>query len=222
MTKSSNKELIEPYDEPERVLHLLRKLFKTTSFDHSSSSKFELFSDHESGSKNEDANEHIESVLEIVKLFTTPDVTQDKLMLRVFPITLTGSARLDVPTRQIIDSKGAMPKMSKTNAKKAIQEMADHSQKWHDRTSTRNKSSNTSDGLAAIQAQLNNLGRYRTAAPEFYQRNNGNSSYQERRQTVEESLNKFMAESTKRHDEHSSLIKKFELQQMLQSEIKEP
>nr|GEY53802.1 hypothetical protein [Tanacetum cinerariifolium] len=37
--------------------------------------------------------------------------------------------------------------------------MADYSQKWHDRTSTRSKSSNTSDGLAAIQAQLNNLGK---------------------------------------------------------------
>ncbi|GJR99372.1 putative reverse transcriptase domain-containing protein [Tanacetum coccineum] len=86
-------------------------------------------------------------------------------------------------------------------------------------TSTRCKSSNNSDGLAAIQAQLNNLGReikkeegktlenayytqfgvpfpqvgrYRAAAPGFYQRDNGNTSYQERRQTMEESLNKFM------------------------------
>ncbi|GJS53224.1 hypothetical protein Tco_0626586 [Tanacetum coccineum] len=43
-------------------------------------------------SDNEDANEHIEIVLEIVDLFTVPDVTQDQLMLRVFPITLTGTA----------------------------------------------------------------------------------------------------------------------------------
>ncbi|GJY76758.1 hypothetical protein Tco_0481874 [Tanacetum coccineum] len=116
--------------------------------------------------------------------------------------------------------------------------MADHYQKWHDGTSTRNKSSNASDGLAAIQAQLNNLGseikkvneilrkgrhlkeayytqfrvpflnagRYRATALRFYQRDNGNTSYQERRQTMEESLNKFMAESAKRHDEHSALI----------------
>ncbi|GJW73637.1 hypothetical protein Tco_0133007, partial [Tanacetum coccineum] len=47
MTRSSNKELVKPYDEPEQVLHSLRKLFKTTSFDHSSSPEFELFSDHE-------------------------------------------------------------------------------------------------------------------------------------------------------------------------------
>ncbi|GJS75456.1 hypothetical protein Tco_0725337 [Tanacetum coccineum] len=44
-----------------------------------------------SGSENEDANEHIERVLEIVVLFTTSDVTQDQLMLRVFLITLTGA-----------------------------------------------------------------------------------------------------------------------------------
>ncbi|GJR18460.1 hypothetical protein Tco_0966987 [Tanacetum coccineum] len=37
--------------------------------------------------------------------------------------------------------------------------MADYSQKWHDGTSTRSRSSNTSDGLAVIQAELNNLGR---------------------------------------------------------------
>ncbi|GJT98524.1 hypothetical protein Tco_1094042 [Tanacetum coccineum] len=62
-----------------------------------------------SGSDNVDANEHIEKVLEIeVILFYNG---------------------LDVPTRQILDSRGAIP--TKTAA----------------------------DGLAAIQAQLNNLGR---------------------------------------------------------------
>ncbi|GJV16968.1 hypothetical protein Tco_1362291 [Tanacetum coccineum] len=66
---------------------------------------------------------------------------------------------LDMPTRQIFDSKEVIPKMSAVDANKAIQEMADHSQKWHDGASIRNRSSNTSDRLAAIQAQLNNLGR---------------------------------------------------------------
>ncbi|GKG42502.1 hypothetical protein Tco_0476800, partial [Tanacetum coccineum] len=50
-------------------------------------------------------------------------------------------------------------------------------------------------------------GRYRSAALGFYQRDNGNPSYQERRQTIEETLSKFMAESSKRHEEHSTLIK---------------
>ncbi|GJT05352.1 retrovirus-related pol polyprotein from transposon TNT 1-94 [Tanacetum coccineum] len=59
---------------------------------------------------------------------------------------------LDVPTRQILDSKGAIPSMKAVDAKKAIQEMADHSQKWHNGTSTRCRNAKTFDGLAAIQA----------------------------------------------------------------------
>ncbi|GKF11063.1 hypothetical protein Tco_0048989 [Tanacetum coccineum] len=34
-----------------------------------------------SGSDNEDANEHIEKVLEIVDLFHVPNITEDQLML---------------------------------------------------------------------------------------------------------------------------------------------
>nr|GEX76185.1 putative ribonuclease H-like domain-containing protein [Tanacetum cinerariifolium] len=118
--------------------------------------------------------------------------------------------------------------------------------KWHNGTSSRTRSTKTSDGLAAIQAQLNNLGReikkvnekvyaaqvgcelckgphytkdypqkeegktleeayytqfgvpyqpggqYRAPGPRFYQRNNENSSYPARRDTMEESLSKFM------------------------------
>ncbi|GJU14596.1 hypothetical protein Tco_1142562 [Tanacetum coccineum] len=44
------------------------------------------------------------------------------------------------------------------DAKVAIQEMAEYSQKWHNGTS-RLRSTETSDELAAIQAQLNNLRR---------------------------------------------------------------
>ncbi|GJT96708.1 hypothetical protein Tco_1092226 [Tanacetum coccineum] len=49
-------------------------------------------------------------------------------------------------------------RMTAADAKIAIQEMAEYSQKWHNGTS-RGRSTETSDGLAAIQAQLNNLGR---------------------------------------------------------------
>ncbi|GKE29902.1 hypothetical protein Tco_1445286 [Tanacetum coccineum] len=45
-----------------------------------------------SGSDNEDANEHIENVLEIVDLFHIPNITQDQVMLRFFPMSLTGVA----------------------------------------------------------------------------------------------------------------------------------
>nr|GFA77613.1 hypothetical protein [Tanacetum cinerariifolium] len=65
---------------------------------------------------------------------------------------------LDVPTRQILDSKGAIQSKTTVDAKVAIQEMVKYSQKWHNRTS-RTISTKTSNRLAAIQAQLNNLGR---------------------------------------------------------------
>ncbi|GJY41768.1 hypothetical protein Tco_0429038 [Tanacetum coccineum] len=137
--------------------------------------------------------------------------------------------------------------------------MAEYSQKWHNETS-RVRSTETSDGLATIQAQLNNLGReikkvnekvyavqvgceqckgphytkdcplkeegktleeayytqfggpfqgggYRATTLGFYQRNNVNPSYQERRQSMEDTLSKFMSESIKRHEENSNLIK---------------
>ncbi|GKB85920.1 formin-like protein 1 [Tanacetum coccineum] len=125
-------------------------------------------------------------------------------------------------------------------------EVVEPLKKWHNGTSSRTRSSKTSDGLAAIQAQLNNPGReikkvnekvyaaqvgckickgphytkdcpqkkegktleeayytqfcapyqprgqYRAAGSGFYQRNNGNSSYPDRRPSLEESLTKFM------------------------------
>nr|GEU83667.1 hypothetical protein [Tanacetum cinerariifolium] len=91
-----------------------------------------------SGLDHEDANEHIKRVLEIeVILFYNG---------------------LEVPTRQVLDSKGAIPSKTATDAKVTIQEMAEYSKKWLNRTS-RKRSTETSDGLAAIQAHLSFLGR---------------------------------------------------------------
>ncbi|GKA65013.1 putative reverse transcriptase domain-containing protein [Tanacetum coccineum] len=136
---------------------------------------------------------------------------------------------LDVPTRQILDSKGVIPSMKAANAKKAIYDMAEHSQKWHNETSTRTRIGCESCGgphytkdcplkeeektfeeayYTQFGVPFPQGGRYRVDAPGFYQRDNINPSYQERRQIIEESLSKFMAESAKRHDENSNLIKK--------------
>ncbi|GKA61891.1 hypothetical protein Tco_0761410 [Tanacetum coccineum] len=87
-----------------------------------------------SGSDHEDLNEHIEK--EVILFYNG----------------------LEVPTRQILDSKGVIPTKIAADAKTTIQEMAEYSQKGHNETS-RTRSTKTSDGLAAIQAQLNNLGR---------------------------------------------------------------
>nr|GEY32961.1 glyoxalase I, glyoxalase/bleomycin resistance protein/dihydroxybiphenyl dioxygenase [Tanacetum cinerariifolium] len=46
---------------------------------------------------------------------------------------------LDVPTRQILDSQGAIPSKTVADAKVAIQEMAEFSQKWHNGTSLRSR-----------------------------------------------------------------------------------
>ncbi|GKD21796.1 hypothetical protein Tco_1223499 [Tanacetum coccineum] len=147
------------------------------------------------GSDHEDENEHIEKVREIVDLFHIPNITQDQIMLRAFPMSLTGATSrwlgnkpsgsiktwedlktnflnnivkiqrtidempstilfyngLEVPTRQILNSKGAIPIKTIADAKAVIKEMAEYSQKWHNGTS-RIMSTETSDGLAAIQA----------------------------------------------------------------------
>ncbi|GJZ37842.1 ribonuclease H-like domain-containing protein, partial [Tanacetum coccineum] len=56
-------------------------------------------------------------------------------------------------------------------------------------------------------APYQSRGQYRAAGPGFYQRNNENSLYPDRRPSLEESLTKFMAESAKRHEENSNIIK---------------
>ncbi|GJZ47127.1 putative reverse transcriptase domain-containing protein [Tanacetum coccineum] len=91
--------------------------------------------------------------------------------------------------------------------------MAEYSQKWHNRTS-KGRSTETSDGLDAIQAQLNNLGREIKKVGDIEQQlqdsikeTTANPSYQERRKSMEDTLSKFMGESTKRHEENSNLIK---------------
>ncbi|GKA90431.1 hypothetical protein Tco_0812301 [Tanacetum coccineum] len=47
-----------------------------------------------SGNKNDDAHEHVERVLDIVSLFSILRVSHDAIMLCVFPIILTGAAKI--------------------------------------------------------------------------------------------------------------------------------
>ncbi|GJY28367.1 hypothetical protein Tco_0404134 [Tanacetum coccineum] len=110
----------------------------------------ELREDTFFGNKDEDAHDHIDWVLSIVGLFNIPEVSKDAVMLRVFPFTLTGAAK----------RWGPIPGMTPAQALTAIQTMADHSQKWHDETTSRNiGSSSSKDGLATLVNKLDNLGR---------------------------------------------------------------
>ncbi|GJR38197.1 putative reverse transcriptase domain-containing protein [Tanacetum coccineum] len=131
-----------------------------------------------SSSDNEDENELIEKVLEIVDLFHVPNITKmeeinnfqqepdeklyqawerfKELLMKCPQHYLTEMQEvilfyngLDVPTRHILDSRGAVPTKTAADAKTDIQEMAEYSQKWHNGTS-KGRSTETFDGLAAI------------------------------------------------------------------------
>ncbi|GKB34820.1 hypothetical protein Tco_0879762 [Tanacetum coccineum] len=140
---------------------------------------------------------------------------------------------IDVPTRQILDSKGSIPTKTAGDAKIAIQEMVEYSQKWHNRTASRSKMYTAQVGYEQCKAPHYTKdcplkeegkvfeeayytqfgapyqpgGQYRAAGLGFYQCNNGNSLYPPRRDSMEESLSKFMPESAKRHEEKSNIIK---------------
>ncbi|GJW54668.1 retrovirus-related pol polyprotein from transposon TNT 1-94 [Tanacetum coccineum] len=267
MTRSSTRELLSPFENPEQKFRSKRRLFDTPSLVESNSPEFdhnfdileqseeevretmtetmeqymsktrenygsgvtrptinqdtpfelkgqflkELRDNTFSGSEHEDANEHIEKVLEIVDLFHIPKVTQDQIMLRAFPVSLTGAASRwlrnqpsgSITTWEVLKTKflnkycppartakkmeeinnfqqepdeslfrawerfkellmkcpqhyltdmqeGVIPSKTAADAKIAIQEMAEYSQKWHNGTSSRTKSTETYDGLAAI------------------------------------------------------------------------
>ncbi|GJR50724.1 retrovirus-related pol polyprotein from transposon TNT 1-94 [Tanacetum coccineum] len=188
MTRSSTKELLSPFENPEQKFRSKRRLFDTPSLIESNSSEFyhifdikeqseekvretmtEIMEQYMSktrgdygGSEHEDANEHIKKVLEIVDLFYIPKVTQDQIMLRAFLVSLTGAASRwlrNQPSGSITTWEGAIPSKTVVDTKIAIQETAEYSQKWHNGTSLRTRSTETYDGLVAIQAQLNNLRR---------------------------------------------------------------
>ncbi|GKA67893.1 RNA-directed DNA polymerase, eukaryota, reverse transcriptase zinc-binding domain protein [Tanacetum coccineum] len=135
----------------------------------------ELREDTFFGNKNDDAHEH-ERVLDIASLFNIPGVTHDTFMLRVFSITLIEAAKRwvdrlstgtinswDLLKKAFIQRLGKGPILGMTPAKAltAIQTMADHSQKWHDGSSSRNiDNASNFEGIAAIVNKLDSLGAH--------------------------------------------------------------
>ncbi|GJR43586.1 hypothetical protein Tco_1311689 [Tanacetum coccineum] len=248
-------------------------------------------------SDHEDANEHIDKVLQTVDLFHIPNITIDQVMLRAFLMSLiravsrwlrnepTGSittwdglktnflnkyyppARtakkmekiknfqqepdenlyqawerfkellmkctqhyltemqevilfyngLGIPTRQILDSRGALPSNTAADAKiKKVNENVYAAQVGCEQCKGPHYTKDCplkEEGKTLKEAYYTQFGGpfqgrgYRATALGSYQRNNANPSYQERRQSMEDTLSKFMSESAKTHEENSNLIK---------------
>ncbi|GJW06963.1 hypothetical protein Tco_1569386 [Tanacetum coccineum] len=131
---------------------------------------------------------------------------------------------LGIPTRQILDSRGAIPfktdadaKIKKVNEKVYVAQVGCEQRKGPHYTKD---CPLKEEGKTREEAYYTQFGRpfqgggYRAAAPGFYQRNNANLSYQERRQSMEDTLSKFMSESAKRHEENSNLIKEIHASRM--------
>ncbi|GJV60076.1 reverse transcriptase domain-containing protein [Tanacetum coccineum] len=133
-----------------------------------------------SGSDHEDANEHIEKVLEIVDLFHIPNITIDQVMLRAFPMSLTRA------TSRWLKNKPTDGGKSTTFSKNQVDTLP----AWQ----SDSKEILILDSRGAIpsktctDARPFQGGGYRAAAPGFYQRNNVNPSYQEQRQSMEDTL----------------------------------
>ncbi|GJW96794.1 putative reverse transcriptase domain-containing protein [Tanacetum coccineum] len=224
---------------------MTRKLFKTPSLDESSSHEVDLFSYLEEHFKEEVPGIMTETIKEY--------------MCKTRGDYGSGVTKPKINAKGHFELKGQFLKELRDNTFSG----SDHedANEHIDKEMILTRSTKTSDGLAAIQAQLNNLGReikkvnekvyaaqvgcelckgphytkdyplkeegktleeayytqfgvpfpqvgqYRAANLRFYQRNNANPSYQERRQSMKESLSKFMNESAKRHKENSNLIK---------------
>ncbi|GKE20518.1 reverse transcriptase domain-containing protein [Tanacetum coccineum] len=102
--------------------------------------------------------------------------------------------------------------MRPTEALIAIQTMTDHSQKWHDGSTSRNIRSNSSnDGLAALVNKLDNLGRdmkkLKERPPGYYTKIDNRPPYGK---TLEELLAKHQEEFVRRSTEMEVWIKKLQ------------
>ncbi|GJY63456.1 ribonuclease H-like domain, reverse transcriptase, RNA-dependent DNA polymerase [Tanacetum coccineum] len=204
MIRNSTKELLSPFENPEQKFRSKRRLLDTPSLVESNSPKL----DH-----NFDIEEQSEE--------------EGQFLMELRDNTFSGSEHEDV--NEHIE-KGVIPSKTAADAKIAIQEIVDPTQQSRMRNKKVNKKvyagqvgceickgphytkdcPQKEEGKTLEEAYYTQFGapyqpggQYRAAGPGFYQQNNGNSSYPDRRPSLEESLTKFMAESAKRHEENS-------------------
>nr|GEU62419.1 hypothetical protein [Tanacetum cinerariifolium] len=142
----------------------------------------ELCTNTFSGSDHEDTNEQIEKILEIVDLFHILNITIDQVMLKAFPMSLTGSVspwQRNEPTGSITTWDGPKTKFLNKYCP-------------HVRT-------------AKKMEEINNF--QQEPDENIYQ---AWERFKEllMKKSMEDTLSKFMSESAKRHEENSKLIKK--------------
>ncbi|GJV27180.1 reverse transcriptase domain-containing protein [Tanacetum coccineum] len=151
MIRSSTKELLTPFENPKRVLLSRRKLFETPSLVESNSPEFDQISKVEEHIEEEVTEIMVEAMEQYMSKtrgeyrsgIARPTIDVDtqfeqkgfkELLMKYPQHYLTDMQEvilfyngLDVPTRQILDSKGAIPTKTAVDAKVSIQEMAEYS-----------------------------------------------------------------------------------------------
>ncbi|GKB36537.1 hypothetical protein Tco_0881479 [Tanacetum coccineum] len=148
MTRSSTKELLSPFENPIQKFRSRRRLFDTPSLLESNSQEF----DH--NFKIEENSE--EEVRE------TMTKTMEQYMSKTRGDYGSGVTRPSINQDTYFELKGQFLKELRDNTFSGSEheDANEHiEKKWHNGKSSRTRSTETSNGLATIQAQLNNLER---------------------------------------------------------------
>ncbi|GKD54698.1 hypothetical protein Tco_1288085, partial [Tanacetum coccineum] len=117
MTRSFTKELFLPLENLEQKFLLRRKLFDTPSLIELNSPEFDQISDIEEQSEEEEPDESLFHAWERFKELLMKCPQHYLTDMQEVILFYNG---LDVPTRQILDSKGVIPSKTAADAKVTI------------------------------------------------------------------------------------------------------
>ncbi|GJS43765.1 hypothetical protein Tco_0568808 [Tanacetum coccineum] len=188
MTRSSTKELLSPFENSKQKFRSKKRLFDTPSL-------------VESNSQNFDRNFDIEEQSEEIKETLTEKWSSGQFLKELRDNTFSGSEHEDANEhiKKKVNEKVYVAQVGYEICK-GPHYTKDCPQKEEGKTLEEAY-------YTQFSAPSQPGGQYRAAGPGFYQRNNRNSLYPDRRPSLEESLTKFMAESAKRSEENSNIIK---------------